>query len=502
MGSKTHIRFQSIRHSVITNQNQGKNSRRLATGWVLTNSFHSRVRTYVPFSTSWLILNVWPSGRLFWSSGNVIVFCKRIAKSLSWLVINSRFIHSHGLMRYVNALQMQALWSHKFSKRLKLSIPLPNGKVPLLSWFRCTVDTFSRRTHLMLQELCKSLEGASTRPFWQEDWAQPYNGRLILVNSTVWQQWRRQIPCLCYILARVVTKFNNRSIRFFLLRIAFSTIKRVESVEPPSSTKIMCWDGGRLFHERIYARTDKFLFIEYGITDAIKGFPSLIIGRESTLFYLFAIFAGDIFMSDDFGNYVQEPMLRLNGVNENLHIRVETVWENRFTWKVIQALAACSGISAPDEILKPQLGSASNTELSNGASLWRPSKKLHEQRILDTALDSMSLLLENNQTKFRLSRQAIVGEVAFPLPNEEPLGRYLWLQMVSISVTGWLQPPGIKDETWYAALLMKVRWTVMEMQWLGLTVVVILYIHSTTIRSFPSHSRGESSSSLLKNCIV
>ena len=108
---------------------------------------------------------------------------------------------------------------------------------------------------------------------------------------------------------------------------------------------------------------------------------------------------------------------------------------------MIQALVGLfPEFSAPDEILKPQLGSASNTELSNeGVSLETFLKKLHEQRILDTALDSMSLLLENNQTKFRLSRQAaIVGKVAFPLPNEEPLGGVITVTLNGEHLSDWL----------------------------------------------------------------
>ncbi|MDP6235172.1 MAG: RNA-binding domain-containing protein [Candidatus Poseidoniaceae archaeon] len=139
---------------------------------------------------------------------------------------------------------------------------------------------------------------------------------------------------------------------------------------------------------------------------------------------------------------MQEPMLRLNGVNENLQIRVETSLRGADSpEKVIQALVGLfPEFSVSDEILNPQLGSASNTELSNeGVSLETFLKKLHEQRILDTALDSMSLLLENNQTKFRLSRQAaIVGKVAFPLPNEEPLGGVITVTLSGEHLSDWL----------------------------------------------------------------
>ena len=51
----------------------------------------------------------------------------------------------------------------------------------------------------------------------------------------------------------------------------------------------------------------------------------------------------------------------------------------------------------------------------------------------------MSLLLENNQTKFRLSRQAaIVGKVAFPLPNEEPLGGVITVTLNGEHLSDWL----------------------------------------------------------------
>ena len=158
---------------------------------------------------------------------------------------------------------------------------------------------------------------------------------------------------------------------------------------------------------------------------------------------------------------MQEPMLRLNGVNENLQIRIETCLRGAdLPEKVSQALLALfPDFPIPSEFEIPQLGSASNINwVAESISLETFLKQLHEQRILDTALDSMSANLVENQTEFRLSRQAaIVGKVAFPLPNEQPLGGVITVTLQGVHISDWLVaatwhkgrdaiPRGIADE--------------------------------------------------------
>jgi len=65
---------------------------------------------------------------------------------------------------------------------------------------------------------------------------------------------------------------------------------------------------------------------------------------------------------------------------------------------------------------------------------------LHQQKILDTALDVMSANIHNNSIQFSLSRQAAFsGKIAFPIPNEVPLGGVLEVYIEGIGIRDWLE---------------------------------------------------------------
>jgi predicted RNA binding protein with dsRBD fold (UPF0201 family) len=65
---------------------------------------------------------------------------------------------------------------------------------------------------------------------------------------------------------------------------------------------------------------------------------------------------------------------------------------------------------------------------------------MHEQRILDTALDAMTVSFEGSKTQFSLLRQAaIVGKVAFPLPGESPLGGLINVYLEGQNLGDWLE---------------------------------------------------------------
>ena len=78
----------------------------------------------------------------------------------------------------------------------------------------------------------------------------------------------------------------------------------------------------------------------------------------------------------------------------------------------------------------PHLEGSEPTFPSNNHKVWEASNIslanyldiIHEQRILDTALDAMSKRIDGDTTEFYLSRQAsIKGKVAFPVgENNEP----------------------------------------------------------------------------------
>ena len=70
---------------------------------------------------------------------------------------------------------------------------------------------------------------------------------------------------------------------------------------------------------------------------------------------------------------------------------------------------------------------------------------LSEQRILDTALDAMSLNLQGSSTLFLLSRQAALSrKVAFVLETERTIGGVIEVMLESEDLADWLQ-----EATWH-----------------------------------------------------
>lgn len=62
------------------------------------------------------------------------------------------------------------------------------------------------------------------------------------------------------------------------------------------------------------------------------------------------------------------------------------------------------------------------------------------QRTLDTALDSMSTLLEDDSTMFNLSRQAaMAGKVAFAVNGELVLGGVITVEISGNDLANWLE---------------------------------------------------------------
>lgn len=77
---------------------------------------------------------------------------------------------------------------------------------------------------------------------------------------------------------------------------------------------------------------------------------------------------------------------------------------------------------------------------SEGVSLSTFLELLHNQSILDTALDSMSANLDQTGTVFDLSRQAaMAGKVAFPLPGDNPLGGVITVEIEGENLGDWLE---------------------------------------------------------------
>ena len=87
-----------------------------------------------------------------------------------------------------------------------------------------------------------------------------------------------------------------------------------------------------------------------------------------------------------------------------------------------------------------------NVELvCEGVSPDRFLELLAEQRILDTALDAMSLNIQANSTNFLISRQAALsGKVAFVLETEQTVGGVIEIALECDDLVDWIQ-----EATWH-----------------------------------------------------
>ena len=122
--------------------------------------------------------------------------------------------------------------------------------------------------------------------------------------------------------------------------------------------------------------------------------------------------------------------VRLTGAGEGIVCTVTTLLRGADDGRrVVDALMNFfPDVTVPEDLTPPQFGQEQErtlmwSDLSMNAFL----DALHQQRILDTALDAMSRSLEGETTHFCIGRQAAAaGKVAFPIPDEHPaVGRFV-----------------------------------------------------------------------------
>ena len=139
---------------------------------------------------------------------------------------------------------------------------------------------------------------------------------------------------------------------------------------------------------------------------------------------------------------MDQPLVRLNGVNEGIEVQIQTVLEGADDPnKVADAvLALFPEFPLPDEVVKPEFGAASNHVWeADHVSLGHFLSMLHTQRILDTSLDAMGRERNGDTTVFKIARQAALSsKVAFPLPGEAPLGGVIQVTLTSPNLLDWL----------------------------------------------------------------
>jgi predicted RNA binding protein with dsRBD fold (UPF0201 family) len=137
------------------------------------------------------------------------------------------------------------------------------------------------------------------------------------------------------------------------------------------------------------------------------------------------------------------PLLRLSGVGEGIEICIETTLKGADSpTKVADSIVKLfPEFPIPANCDEPVLGQGSNFEWkATQIDMAHFLKLLHQQRILDTALDAMSKNLQGRTTVFELSRQAaLAGKVSFPLPNEIPLGGVFTVTLTSDDLNDWLE---------------------------------------------------------------
>tara|TARA_B100000700_G_C15006851_1_gene838967 strand:+ start:1177 stop:1683 length:507 start_codon:yes stop_codon:yes gene_type:complete len=136
------------------------------------------------------------------------------------------------------------------------------------------------------------------------------------------------------------------------------------------------------------------------------------------------------------------PRLRLTGIDEGYSVLVST---------------KLSGADDPEIVLyavlklfpdftcglpeKPSFPTKQDDVLAaEGVSLKTFLEAINNQEILDTSLDSMSANLDDSGTIFHISRQAaMAGKVAFPLPDDNPLGGVITVEIGGENLADWLE---------------------------------------------------------------
>lgn len=135
--------------------------------------------------------------------------------------------------------------------------------------------------------------------------------------------------------------------------------------------------------------------------------------------------------------------IRLTGVDEGIECTVSTrLCGADSPSKVAAALQNLFPDAAwPEGLQEPNFGTTHDLELQwKGQGMKTFLEAIHQQRILDTALDAMSRNLKSDATTFSLARQAAAaGKVAFPIPDEHPVGGSFRLDLSGRGLSEWLE---------------------------------------------------------------
>ena len=136
------------------------------------------------------------------------------------------------------------------------------------------------------------------------------------------------------------------------------------------------------------------------------------------------------------------PRVRLTGVDEGLEVTVRTrVKGSEDGARIAEAFAVLFPDAPPvDWPATPTFPTEQNVMIEvKGVPLDTMLSKLHEQRILDTALDAMGAALDGHVAVFSIERvAALAGKVTFGLPGHAPLGGVFDVEVSGKGVEDWL----------------------------------------------------------------
>ena len=197
-----------------------------------------------------------------------------------------------------------------------------------------------------------------------------------------------------------------------------------------------------------------------------------------------------------------ERRIKLTGIDEGLNVRIYTTLAGADSpTKIQEALQSLF----PDfcvESLPPEpvFGTGMDIMLANeGLSMSTFLNQLHEQRILDTALDAMSRNLTETSTSFAISRLAALGgKIAFPIPEKFPWeASFSWNWKAGVWRIGCKLQHGMRGEAPFPdRSRMNVPWTMTARLQPGFDTTVM---RCASISSPTSPRTGQADPSLISS---
>ena len=138
-----------------------------------------------------------------------------------------------------------------------------------------------------------------------------------------------------------------------------------------------------------------------------------------------------------------EGKILLTGIDEGIKVVISSsVTGAESPSVVLQSITNVFPDFLPESpVIEPTFGQPSNLEFrEENVSLNLFLSMIHQQAILDTALDIMSQNLLDNYTSFEILRQAsITNKIAFNLEGQNPLGGVIKIELFGDDLQTWIE---------------------------------------------------------------